>query len=144
MSQYSADENYIFYSYSCKRLGLRPTTPKRFAFLMTAHDWGLSEPSSGLSNQRFRKRWDSVRQVAKLVETGRAALTAGTVPQIRPGIPLDDRPELGGLPPRNEPPPDAAPGVREPRRPISPALLGSGGRMIPKTDADREPRWAIV
>lgn len=125
--------DYQWYLYSCGQSGLKPLSAKRFKILLGAYITNfrsdMTIDMSTLSERKQRRlirRWRLLTEVANLADAGRGVITAGTVidrPAVKPKTtPTDHEDDI---------PPDAAPGVREPRRPLVPLLSGSGSRAYP-------------
>lgn len=138
--------DYQWYLYSCGTEGIRPVSARRFAICLQAwlsghEEYDALDLLSLPHRQRLRlmRRWSRLNRLARLADAGRGTITAGTVTTV-PRQPSRENLWL----PNDDPPPDAAPGVREPRWPVEPVLSGIGARPIPRPDAAPEPRWHAI
>lgn len=142
--------DYQWYLYSCGKEGTRPISARRFRVLLDTYKRDFAAfvgldlfPLRPRQRVRMLRRWTRLCEVARLADAGRGTITAGTVINNPRQVPPDDRPEFGGSGPKDDPP-GAAPGVREPRRPIEPLLSGVGARPIPRPGSPSEPRWHAI
>jgi len=140
----AALSDYQWYLRSCSEQSITPLTERRFHVCLRVWRLGHEEYDDmdllevpKRKRLRLMRRWSRLNNIARLADAGRGVITAGTVSKR----PDSDRwiGNAGEQRPNPEPPPDTAPGVREPRRPIDPILVGAGSRRIP-TPED-QPRY---
>jgi hypothetical protein len=141
--------DYQWYIYSCWTSGIRPISARRFQVLLDTYRRDFTQVVDldlmSLPPRRRAKlinRWSRICEIARLADAGRGTITAGTVSDSSGQTPPGDRPEFGGSSSKDDPP-GAAPGVREPLRPIAPLLTGSAARPVPRPDMAYEPRWYV-
>src|SRR3569833_4190994 len=114
-------QDYTFYLSGCSEEGERPLAYWRFYLAYGSYQryfYDAFERDLQTGELRLRKdymplvRWSRLRRLAKQVDRGRELAQSG------PRYLDDDEGQTGG------------PGVREPRRPISPLLSGAGARTF--------------
>ena len=140
--------DYQWYLYPCGQSGLQPLSARRFEVMLAAYrrdfnnfatvDLFAVPPARRL---RLIRRWTRLCELARLADAGRGVITAGTVSTRLYHRPPENDRWIGnaGEQRPNQEPPDTAPGVREPRRPIDPILAGAGSRRMPAPED--QPRY---
>ena len=141
--------DYQWYLHSCNEQSITPLSEHRFRVCFRAWQLGHDEYDDmdllevpRHKRLRLMRRWSRLNKIARLTDAGRGTITAGavTTDPYRPPPTNDSSADNKGNQPNGpEFPPDAAPGVREPRRPIDPILVGTGSRPMP-TPED-QPRY---
>jgi len=113
-------QDYDYYVFGCRQMSDDPMPRWQFRVayaLYRRHYYDAIDVDLETGDVRFRRGyfplipWMSLRRIAQRVERGREYA------QSKPSF--DDEGETGG------------PGVREPRRPVSPTAEGSAGRRLP-------------
>jgi len=145
--------DYYYYRLGCEKAKTRPLTRLRFdiAYGRYLRDQDKSiamfaDTVDKKARLRLAARWTQLAKIAKLVHRGKI-ISGHQDPDLVAagyGSIARDTTERLSHPADDGPLPDAgAPGVREPRRPIAPLLVGAGARPLPLPGlpAPSYPSW---